>query len=280
MAKKTDKVLFVKIENDGYDLGAQRRELSCSDIPKVVELIKNFKSALVEGKDFELSEYDDEFAVLAEKEDIKNKDYILVGERYRTKEVHHHRKFPMVELEEVCELNPKKTELHGMDMETKVSFVPMTDLNEHRVNFIPKQTKLLREVYASYTYFSNNDVLLARVTPCFENGKAGIASKLDNGIGFGSSEFFVLRPNTNIVIPTFVYYLISDSIFIRKGKNNMTGTGGLQRLSKDFVSLYKIPLPPISIQVQIVDLVTANYSGDKKLSELLLKAIEREAEAL
>jgi type I restriction enzyme M protein len=81
----------------------------------------------------------------------------------------------MVELGEVCDVNPKKSELKDVDENLEVSFVPMADLNENQIDFIPRQTKQLGEVIKGYTYFKDDDVLLAKVTPCFENGKAGIA---------------------------------------------------------------------------------------------------------
>ncbi|NIA10928.1 MAG: restriction endonuclease subunit M/S, partial [Nitrospiraceae bacterium] len=156
-----------------------------------------------------------------------------------------------VEIGGACEFNPKKSEVRNFADDLEVSFVPMADLNEHKMLFSTKQTKNKAEVYQGYTYFKENDVLLARVTPCFENGKSGIARNLKNGIGFGSSEYFVYRPKENI-LPEWIYYFISSLSFIKSGKNHMTGTGGLQRLTKDYATRYKIPLPPLEIQKQIV----------------------------
>jgi len=157
----------------------------------------------------------------------------------------------MVELGEVCEINPKKSDIKDNYKNLVVSFVPMADLNENQMDFIPKQTKLLSEVYKGYTYFIDDDVLLAKVTPCFENGKAGIAKNLVNGIGFGSSEYFVIRPNKKI-ISTWIYLNIITNGFREKGKLNMTGTGGLQRVPPDFLKSTLVPLPPIDTQRLIV----------------------------
>jgi type I restriction enzyme M protein len=159
----------------------------------------------------------------------------------------------LVTLEEICELNPLKSELKNIDENTEVSFVPMADLNENNIHFKPKETRTLKEVIKnSYTYFKNNDILVAKVTPCFENGKSGVAQNLMNNIGFGSSEYYVLRTNEKKVLPQWVYYHISSDFFIVQGKLSMTGTGGLQRMSKDFVRNFKISLPPINIQAEIV----------------------------
>ena len=119
------------------------------------------------------------------------------------------------------------------------------------MTFQPVQEKLLSEVSASYTYFADNDVLLAKVTPCFENGKAGLARGLTNGIGFGSSEFHVLRSGER-VLPEWIYFCVTHQRFRDPAVALMTGTGGLQRLPRDAVENSLIPLPPLEVQKEIV----------------------------
>jgi restriction endonuclease S subunit len=172
--------------------------------------------------------------------------------------------WPMIPIIEVCTVNPRKSEINDMNENIIVSFVPMADLNENKICFQPKDTKKLAEVTSSYTYFRDDDVLLAKVTPCFENGKAGIARNLVNGIGFGSSEFYVLRPEGRI-LPEWVYISITTSAFRDIAKAQMTGTGGLQRVPRAIVENYQIPVPSLEIQQTIIAeieaeqaLVTAN----------------------
>ena len=178
-----------------------------------------------------------------------NGDYNLSGERYRESGTRTNI-FPLVSLSEVCSVNPKKSQL-TVKPETRVSFVPMADLNEHRISFQPSDERRLSEVSASYTYFENNDVLLAKVTPCFENGKAGVARGLINGIGFGSSEFYVLRSNGQ-VLPEWIYLCVMHPLFRDAAVARMTGTGGLQRVPRDYVEGFKIPLPPLEVQKEVV----------------------------
>ncbi|MDP3769961.1 MAG: restriction endonuclease subunit S [bacterium] len=182
-----------------------------------------------------------------------------------------------MELGEVCEINPKKSQVSKLPAKTEVSFVPMADVLENAMQFEAKQIKNLSDVSGSYTYFADNDVLLAKVTPCFENGKAGIARKLKNGIGFGSSEFIVLRASKRI-LPEIVYGIISSDEFRESGKSQMSGTGGLQRVPPDFVKKFKIPLPPLEIQKQLVaeaekeeEILAAN----RRLIELMERKIEK-----
>lgn len=175
----------------------------------------------------------------------------------------------MVELGKVCEINPKKTELKNLDENTEVSFVPMADLNENQMDFIPTQIKKISEVYSGYTYFCNDDVILAKVTPCFENGKAGISKNLKNGIGFGSSEYIVIRPNEKI-LSTWIYLNIIEDSFREKGKLNMTGTGGLQRIPPDFIKSSRIPLPDIKTQHQIVSQIEKEQLLVNACKELIM----------
>ena len=104
----------------------------------------------------------------------------------------------------------------------------MEDLNENEISLF-HQKKDTREVYGGYTYFKDEDVLLAKVTPCFENGKAIIIRNLISGIGFGSSEFYVLRCGER-VLPEWVYINIVTHEFRRQGVANFTGTSGLRRV--------------------------------------------------
>jgi restriction endonuclease S subunit len=127
----------------------------------------------------------------------------------------------------------------------------MSDIGENAMFFEPKRTKRLDEVTTSYTYFKDGDVLLAKVTPCFENGKAGIVRGLHNGIGFGSSEFYVLR-SMDAVLPEWVYMCVTNPAFRALAVPQMTGTGGLQRVPRSVVEAYRIPLPPIAAQKAIV----------------------------
>ena len=154
-------------------------------------------------------------------------------------------------MSKVTEINPKKSEIKNLK-NILVSFIPMSDLPMTTYGFTPKETKMIEDVQGSYTYFKNDDVLLAKVTPCFENGKLGIAQNLVNGIGFGSSEIIVVRPSKSI-LSKYIYYFFVQNSFKNVAKNLMTGTGGLKRLPANLISDLKIPVPPIEIQNQIIE---------------------------
>lgn len=172
-------------------------------------------------------------------------------------------------LGEVCEIKPNdKLYLSTLSNNCSVSFLPMEDLGIGKKMVEAYKEKLLCEVSGSYTQFMNGDVLLAKVTPCFENGKLGIASNLRNGIGFGSSEFVVFRAKETIV-NSFLYYAIQTPVFKKEGCQNFTGTSGLKRLSSAFIKNYIIPLPPLTTQQQIVsELDLLSHILDQKRQQL------------
>jgi type I restriction enzyme S subunit len=135
-------------------------------------------------------------------------------------------------LVDICDFNPKKSEVRQLlKPDDEVSFVPMEDLGLKTKSFTHLQERKLEEVLSSYTYFSENDILLAKITPCFENGKIGIAKNLRNKVGFGSSEFMVLRPHEGIS-NEYVFYFINQDNIRKDAAANMTGAVGQKRISK------------------------------------------------
>ncbi|EEQ92887.1 N-6 DNA methylase [Brucella intermedia] len=184
--------------------------------------------------------------------------------------------WPMRPLSEVAQVNPKKSELKDTDPSTPVSFVPMAVLNENNVRFDPVEVKTISEVVGSYTYFRESDVLVAKVTPCFENGKAGIARGLKNGIGFGSSEFYVVRANEE-TLPGWLFHWLTTPDFRARATAKMTGTGGLQRVPRAVVEEELIPLPELVVQKSIVAEIEAERAlieGNRDLITRFEKKIE------
>ncbi len=164
-------------------------------------------------------------------------------------------------LVEVCQIRPPKKEAKDLLAQNDfVSFVPMKTLNINQKYFDSDEKKLLSEVSSSYTYFKNDDVLLAKITPCFENGKLGIAKNLINGIGFGSSEYIIYRSKKNIK-PEFLYYYLNQEEFRARGKMNMTGAVGHKRISKEFYEDSIIPIPPLEEQKQIVTILDEAFTA-------------------
>ncbi len=136
-------------------------------------------------------------------------------------------------------LRPKKDEL---DDELLASFVPMKSVEAESGKFAPLEERTVGACRKGYTSFRDGDVLFAKVTPCMENGKAAVMKGLTNGIGFGSTEFYALRPKED-VDSQYLYYFISQQSFRDEAARNMTGAVGLRRVPKPFLAEQPIPVP-------------------------------------
>lgn len=167
----------------------------------------------------------------------------------------------MRRLSQIAELRPNKKEVRDNLSDTDpVSFVPMDCLNVGTQKLSPHEDRPLATVYKSYTYFRDGDVLLAKITPCFENGKLGIARNLSSGVGFGSSEFFVIRPKEQL-LPEYLYFYLEQQSFRDAGQRVMSGAVGHKRVPKEFIEHLEIPLPPLEEQRRIVAVLDKAFAG-------------------
>ncbi len=156
----------------------------------------------------------------------------------------------LLRLSEVCELNPRQQTTHDGD----VTFVPMAAVDEQMGEIVRPEVREFSEVRRGFTPFVENDVLFAKITPCMQNGKAAIARNLVNGLGFGSTEFHVLRASP-VVLPEWLFLLVRRPEFRRAAEAAFTGTAGQQRVPTDFLTHSKIPVPPLSEQRRIVEIL-------------------------
>ncbi len=136
-------------------------------------------------------------------------------------------------LRAVAEINPT-LDKSAFDDELPVSFVPMPAVEAETGKIDVSQTRRLGEVKKGYTPFQTNDVLFAKITPCMENGKMAVAPDLCNKLGFGSTEFHVLRAYRGIE-PKFIYYFVSSKSFRFNAEHNMTGAVGQRRVPTPYL---------------------------------------------
>jgi len=160
----------------------------------------------------------------------------------------------LVPLGSVCYINPKKGQDPRLSSGVEVSFVPMPAVTE-RGEIDATAIKEYDEVKTGFTYFAENDVLFAKITPCMENGKGAVARGLRNGLGFGSTEFHVLRPISGKSNPYWVYTLTAFSQFREDAASNMTGSAGQRRVPASFLENYPVALPPLALQEQFAAFV-------------------------
>ena len=155
----------------------------------------------------------------------------------------------------VCMFNPAINQHFNQD--ELVGYVPMECVKN---GYMESREISIKEVSSGLTNFENGDIIMAKVTPCFENGNIAIAQNLKNGIGYGSSELFVFR-TTNIDTKFLLYFLRND-IFMEYAKATMTGTGGLKRVSPNFIKSLRFAYPCAEKQQEIAEYL------DKKCAEI------------
>ncbi len=154
----------------------------------------------------------------------------------------------VIPLKHLATLNPKKSGINKQKMSDHCSFVPMDKLKLNSLKL--DETKLISDVYDGYTYFENEDVLMAKVTPCFENKNMAVAKNLLNGIGFGSSEIYVLRTNSKLN-NQFLFYRLQEDGFMEIATAAMSGAGGLKRVPAEIINTFLAAFPLYEEQQKI-----------------------------
>ncbi|MDQ8917487.1 restriction endonuclease subunit S [Acinetobacter baumannii] len=132
-------------------------------------------------------------------------------------------------------------------------FIPMSHAPVNFFDSFKYDERNWGEIKKKYTNFADGDVIFAKVTPCFENGKAALLEGLPNGIGAGSSEFYVLRPLNSTILSKYVFSVIKSADFLINGERSMTGAVGLRRVPRSFVENFEVNLPPLAEQKVIAD---------------------------
>lgn len=136
-------------------------------------------------------------------------------------------------LGDVCTVNPKKIDAKNLDDNLEVSFVPMAAVSDVLGEIVNHEVKNLQDVRTGFTNFSKGDVIFAKITPCMENGKSAIVGPLVNDIGYGSTEFYVLRCKEELN-NKYLYHMVRNTTFRAEAKAVMTGVVGQQRVPKTF----------------------------------------------
>ena len=170
-------------------------------------------------------------------------------------------------LDAVTELNPR-FEIATRTDNPNVSFVPMPAVEAGTGIVDVSRTRRLEEVRKGYTHFREGDVLFAKITPCMENGKMAVVPPLENDLGFGSTEFHVLRPYRGIS-PEYICYLVSSQQFRSQAQHNMTGAVGQRRVPASYLANQSVPIPPAREQRRIVAKIEVLFSElDKGIENL------------
>ena len=166
-----------------------------------------------------------------------------------------------VKLGDVVEINPK----NKLDDNLEVSFIPMNLIEAGYSNRHKQESRFWKDIKKGFTHFAENDVALAKISPCFENRKSAIMKNLKNGYGAGTTELFVFR-SSNVMLPSYLLWIIKSDDFIQAGTGNFSGVVGQQRLSREIVENYHIALPPLAEQKRIVNKIDEIFASLDEIS--------------
>jgi len=186
-------------------------------------------------------------------------------------------------LGDAVKINPR----NYLDNDLKVAFIPMALIKDDAQNKHSQEIREWGEIKSGFTHFAEEDVVFAKITPCFQNRKSAILKNLKNKYGAGTTELYVLRSYNKLVLPEFLFFLINTKKFIDDGVATYKGTAGQQRIKRDFIENYIIGLPSLPEQKRIVakvdelmkscDKLEDQIKGNKKSSELLMGTVLRES---
>lgn len=169
-------------------------------------------------------------------------------------------RYKLRSLKTLAEVNPALTK--KLNDNEDVSFVPMECVSD--LDGVINEYRTCKAGRKGFTKFENRDIIWAKITPCMQNGKSAVVNNLKNGIGYGSTEFYVIRPNKAIILPEYLHYLLRMYRVREEAVNYFSGSAGQQRVRRSFLENLNIPVPSIEEQKYLVS----------KLDELKLKIIK------
>lgn len=268
------KIFMAIAEQIGYD--ASGKVIAQNDLNAIAPKIEEFILSIIKDDDI-LASDDDLLFMIERKELDKRWDPTVFKRHFKFIS----REFKNVRLSTVAYIDPP-TSFTNLNKNDSVSFVPMNVVNESDGTI---REQLFKEVSATqgFTRFKNGDLIWAKITPCMQNGKSAVIRNAKNGYGCGSTEFFVIRPKDNSLLVDYLYILLRDERTLETAMNYFGGSAGQQRVSKSFLENFVIPLPPRSIQQQIIDKYnTALQLRREKLREAedILRKARQEVEEM
>lgn len=254
LAKERDSILFVKVSNDGFDLGAQRREIKGSEIPDVINVVKNYqKGVSVEGR---------EKIVLAKKSDIAGQDYILLADRYRSP-LRFCSKWPLVLIGDVCEVergaSPRPISEFITDDPDGINWIKIGDGMPNSLYINSTKERITKEGASKSRYVKQGDLILSN---SMSYGRPYILN-IDGCVHDG---WLIIRNSKRLFNPVYLCHILGSDAIVAEYKRLATG-GVVNNLNSDLVRKCKIPLPPLSIQAEIVEEIEQHQAEIKTYQE-------------
>lgn len=248
LAKKTDKILFVKIDNDGFDLGAQRRPIKENDIPKALESLKAYQNSIEQNTEFDIAKYGK--CLLVSKDKIReNGEYNLTASRYEETKDYINCQYDIVKLGDICEISrgasPRPISNYITSEEDGVNWIKIGDVKEVDKYITSTKEKITKDGAKKSKYVQEGDFILSN---SMSFGRPYIM-KTSGCIHDG---WLLLKPKSkHLFINDYLYYILSSQNIYKQFAKNATG-GVVNNLNSNIVAETSIPLPPLEVQEEIV----------------------------
>lgn len=188
-----------------------------------------------------------------------------------------------IRLGDYTQINPR----NNVDDDLDTSFVPMKLIADGFSNIHTFETRKWSEIKKGFTHFAERDVVVAKITPCFENRKSAVMKNLANGVGAGTTELYVVRSFNELILPEYILNVFKTHEFIKGGVHTYTGTAGQQRVKKDYVTNLVIGIPPLNEQkliiekvkklMKVCDELELRIEESKKYSEKMMDSILKDS---
>ena len=239
LAKMRDSILFIKMNHDGFDLGAQRREIKQNDIPNIISIVKSYQK----GEEL----YDNPLSVLASKEKVAEQEYVLVGERYK-KTSEFNSQWPLVYIGDVCEVergaSPRPINDYITDDPNGINWIKIGDGKPNSLLIESTKEKITKEGALKSRYVKKGDLILSNSMSYGRPYILGIDGCVHDG-------WLIIRNTKGLFDPTYLCYVLGSEEIMKEYQRLATG-GVVSNLNSNLVKNCKIPLPPISVQKEIV----------------------------
>ena len=250
LAKKTDKILFVKIDNDGFDLGAQRRPIKENDIPKALEALKAYQNSIEQNTEFDTAKYGNGKCLLVSKDKIReNGEYNLTSSRYEETKDYTNSQYDIVKLGDICEISrgasPRPISNYITSEEDGVNWIKIGDVKEGDKYITSTKEKITKDGAKKSKHVQEGDFILSN---SMSFGRPYIM-KTSGCIHDG---WLLLKPKSKyLFINDYLYYILSSQNIYKQFAKNATG-GVVNNLNSNIVAETSIPLPPLEVQEEIV----------------------------
>ena len=260
IAKMRDDILFVKVNNDGFDLGAQRREIKGSEIPNVISIFIDYQNDVcVKGR---------EGVIIAKKKDIVNQGYVLLADRYR-ESLPIHSKWPLVMIGDVCEVergaSPRPISDYITDDLDSVNWIKIGDGATNSLYINSTKERITIEGAKKSKYVKKGDLILSN---SMSYGRPYILN-VDGCVHDG---WLIIRNTKGLFDPVYLCYVLGSDAMMNEYKRLATG-GVVNNLNSELVRSCRIPLPPLSVQASIVENIKQHQ---KTIEEYIILISEEE----